>query len=136
MKISSKGRYALLLLLDLAEHYKSDAVTLKEVAERKNISKKYLEQVIPIVSKAGILKTSRGAQGGYKLNEAPSSISAYKILSLTESQLNEEREEDGEYALNTLSKGMDKALREYLESVSLEELLLLQKNVESDSYMI
>ena len=82
MKISSKGRYALLLLLDLAEHYKSDAVTLKEVAERKNISKKYLEQVIPIVSKAGILKTSRGAQGVISLMKRPplSQLIRYSLL--------------------------------------------------------
>ena len=60
MKISTKGRYALRLMLDLAEHQNGSYITLKEIAARQEISKKYLEQIIPVLNKSGFLKTSRG----------------------------------------------------------------------------
>ena len=67
MKISTKGRYALRMLIDLAEHQNCGYVALKDIADRQNISKKYLEQIILIFNKSDILKTTRGSQGGYKL---------------------------------------------------------------------
>lgn len=71
MKISTKGRYALRMLLDLAEHQQCGYIALKDIAERQNISKKYLEQIIPVFNNSDILKTSRGAQGGYRLAKSP-----------------------------------------------------------------
>ena len=71
MKISTKGRYALRMLLDLAEQREQGFVALKEIAERQNISKKYLEQIVPILNRAKVLKTNRGYQGGYQLAKAP-----------------------------------------------------------------
>ena len=68
MKISTKGRYALRMLIDLAEHRESGFVSLKDIAKRQGISKKYLEQIIPIFNHSNILLTNRGAQGGYKLD--------------------------------------------------------------------
>lgn len=76
MKISTKGRYALRMLLDLAEHRQCGYIALKDIAERQNISKKYLEQIIPMFNNSGILKTSRGAQGGYQLAKSPDSYTA------------------------------------------------------------
>ena len=63
MKISTKGRYALRMLLDLAENQKDGYVALKDIAQRQGISKKYLEQIIPVLNRSDILKTTRGFQG-------------------------------------------------------------------------
>ena len=64
MKISTKGRYALRMLLDLAQHRDKGFVPLKDIAERQNVSKKYLEQIVPILNKSDMLQTNRGFQGG------------------------------------------------------------------------
>lgn len=84
MKISTKGRYALRMLLDLAEHQSSGFVALKDIAERQNISKKYLEQIVPILNKSDILRTNRGFQGGYRLARNPDKYTVGEILRLTE----------------------------------------------------
>lgn len=65
MKISTKGRYALRLMLDLALNNTGEAVSLKDIARRQDISDKYLEQIISILNKAGYVRSIRGAQGGY-----------------------------------------------------------------------
>ena len=67
MKISTKGRYAIRMLLDLAEHKNGEYVALKDIAKRQEVSKKYLEQIVPMLNKSGMLKTNRGYQGGYML---------------------------------------------------------------------
>ena len=72
MKISTKGRYALRMLLDLAEHRSEGYIALKDIAERQGISKKYLEQIVPILNRSDVLKTNRGYQGGYMLAKNPS----------------------------------------------------------------
>lgn len=71
MKISTKGRYALRLLIDLAQHNDSGFITLKDIAARQNISKKYLEQIVPILTKSQMVQSNRGFQGGYKLSKSP-----------------------------------------------------------------
>ena len=70
MKISTKGRYALRLMVDLAEHKESGFIALKDIAKRQNVSKKYLEQIVPVLNGAGLLTTNRGNRGGYKLSRA------------------------------------------------------------------
>ena len=82
MKISTKGRYALRLLLDIAQNQQDGFVSLKEIAERQEVSKKYLEQIIPLLSRAELLQTSRGYQGGYRLCRAPEAYTVYAILSV------------------------------------------------------
>ena len=67
MKISTKGRYALRMLIDLALHQQDGFIALKDIASRQNISKKYLEQIVPILNKSNILQANRGFQGGYRL---------------------------------------------------------------------
>ena len=63
MKISTKGRYALRMMVDLAEHQNGEYISLKDIAQRQEVSKKYLEQIVPILNKSGFLKTNRGYQG-------------------------------------------------------------------------
>lgn len=87
MRISTKGRYALRLMLDLAEHQGDGCVSLKDVAQRQDISKKYLEQIVPTLSRAGFLLTNRGYQGGYRLARRPEDYTARDILRLTEGSL-------------------------------------------------
>ena len=87
MKISTKGRYAMRMMLDLAEHQNCGFIALKDIAERQNISKKYLEQIIPILNRSGILKTNRGSQGGYQLAKTPDKYTVGEILRLTEGSL-------------------------------------------------
>ncbi len=65
MKISTKGRYAMRMLIDLAQHRADGYIALKDIAVRQNISKKYLEQIVPLLNKAELLRTNRGYQGGY-----------------------------------------------------------------------
>lgn len=87
MKISTKGRYALRMLLDLAVNQKNGCVSLKDIAERQGISKKYLEQIVPPLSKANILRTSRGFQGGYRLAVSPEACTVGDVLRVTEGNL-------------------------------------------------
>ena len=87
MKISTKGRYALRMLLDLAEHQGNGYIALKDIAARQNISKKYLEQIIPIFNNSNVLKTTRGFQGGYRLAKSPDKYSFAEILRMTEGSL-------------------------------------------------
>ena len=77
MKISTKGRYALRLLIDLAQHNDSGFITLKDIAARQNISKKYLEQIVPILTKSQMVQSNRGFQGGYKLAKNIDQICVY-----------------------------------------------------------
>ncbi len=87
MKISTKGRYALRLMLDLAVYNTGEPISLKEVAKRQQISEKYLEQIISTLNKAGFVRSVRGAQGGYMLKRAPEEYTVGMILRLTEGDL-------------------------------------------------
>ena len=87
MKISTKGRYALRLMLDLAVNYTGEYITIKNIAKRQEISEKYLEQIITQLSKAGFVKSARGAQGGYMLARIPAEYTVGEILRLLEGSL-------------------------------------------------
>ena len=87
MKISTRGRYALRMLIDLAQHQADGTVTLKEIAVRQGISKKYLEQIAPLLVRTDILLGSRGYQGGYRLAKPPGLYRVGDILRVTEGSL-------------------------------------------------
>ncbi len=87
MKISTKGRYALRLMMDLAENNNGSPISLKDVAKRQEISDKYLEQIISILNKAGYVRSVRGAQGGYMLKNPPEDYTVGMILRQTEGSL-------------------------------------------------
>lgn len=87
MLISTKGRYALRVMIDLADHCSGEYVTLKEIADRQEISEKYLESIIVLLSRAGLLDGHRGKGGGYRLNKEPSEYSVGEILRLVENNL-------------------------------------------------
>ena len=87
MKISTKGRYALRLMIDVAEHSNGNYVSLKDIATRQELSTKYLEQIVGQLSKEGFLKSSRGAQGGYRLARTPDEYTVGEILRTVEGSL-------------------------------------------------
>ena len=87
MKVSTKGRYALRLMADLAAHDTGEWVRLKEISERQAISVKYLEQIIPLLTRAKLVKSSRGNSGGYRLTRPPQAYTAGEILRATEGDL-------------------------------------------------
>ena len=87
MRISTRGRYALRLMLDLATNYTGKPIRLKDVAKRQEISDKYLEQIISILNKAGFVRSVRGPQGGYALQQTPDKYTVGMILRLTEGSL-------------------------------------------------
>lgn len=87
MKISTKGRYALRLMLDLANNHQYGYTPVKEISLRQDISDKYLEQIISRLSKAGLVVSARGAQGGYKLAKAPADCTVGEILRVLEGDL-------------------------------------------------
>ena len=87
MRISTKGRYALRMLIDLAEHQNDGYVALKDIAKRQDISKKYLEQIVALMKKDNIVESFRGAGGGYKLADSPDNITVGRVLRAVEDNL-------------------------------------------------
>lgn len=87
MKISTKGRYAVRVMLDLALNNSGECIKVKEIAGRQGISEKYLEQIIAVLNKAGYVKSVRGAQGGYRLARDPEEYTVGMVLRLTEGSL-------------------------------------------------
>ena len=87
MKISTKGRYALRLMLDVALHSHGEAVPLRDVAQRQEISDKYLEQIVTQLSRAGLVRSVRGAGGGYLLTREPEEYTVGEILRVLEGNL-------------------------------------------------
>ena len=88
MKISTKGRYAVRVMLDLAINNTGEYIKVKDIAARQEISEKYLEQIISVLNKAGYVRSVRGAQGGYKIARDPKEYTIGMILRLTEGSLN------------------------------------------------
>lgn len=87
MKISTKGRYAVRVMLDLALNNTGECIKVKDIAARQGISEKYLEQIIAVLNKAGYVKSVRGAQGGYRIAKAPEEYTVGMILRLTEGSM-------------------------------------------------
>ena len=87
MMISTKGRYALRVMLDLSNQPAGEYISLKSISERQGVSMKYLEAIVATLNKAGLLDSMRGKSGGYRLSKAPEEYDLYTILSLTDGSL-------------------------------------------------
>ena len=144
MRISTKGRYALRMFVDLAEHKNDGYISLKDIAERQNVSKKYLEQIIPILNKSDVLRTNRGAQGGYMLSRSPEKYTVGEILRLTEGALVPVDcvedpggcERSGDCATLPVWQGLYKVINEYLDSITLQDLVDQHMEHYADDYVI
>lgn len=131
MKISTKGRYALRLMLDIAQYSDGGFVPLRDIAQRQDISMKYLEQIVSQLCKAGYLKSIRGPQGGYKLAKPESEYTAGDILRAAEGSLcpvacagddTEKCIRYGSCEMAPFWAGLRRAIDQYVDSVTLADL--------------
>ncbi len=131
MTISTKGRYALCVMLDLAEHQNDGPVALRDISERQGISKKYLEQIVALLNRPTLLKTIRGARGGYALARTPDKYTVAEILEIAEGSLAPvpNLEEPAELAasadarLLAVWQGLYDVVNRYLEGITLQDIL-------------
>lgn len=145
MKISTKGRYAIRLMLDIALNDNGQPVRIKDISKRQGISDKYLEQIISVLNKAGYVKSIRGPQGGYTLAKKPKEYTVGMILRLTEGSLApvsclefEENDCPRQDQCVTLElwKKIDDAVKDVVDNVTLEDLVDWQSRKSADFYSI
>ena len=132
MLISTKGRYALRILIDMAEHQTAHYIPLKEIAQRQNISEKYLESIVKALVKGGIVTGVRGKGGGSRLSRPPEDYTVGMILQMTEGSLAPiSCLEEGatpcaraaECQTLAMWQGLDKVIREYLDRFTIADLM-------------
>ena len=139
MKISTKGRYALRLMLDLAYNHTGSFIPIKNISQRQDISDKYLEQIISVLNKAGYVRSIRGAQGGYMLRKKPEDYTVGMILRQTEGSLApvaclEDEDTECERVDDCVSlivyRKLNNAINEVVDGITLADLVdwTLQKN--------
>lgn len=136
MRISTKGRYALRLMLDLALNDGENVVRIKDIAARQQISDKYLEQIISVLNKAGYVRSVRGPQGGYSLKKKPEEYTVGMILKLTEGSLapvpcvEEDAlacEREAGCATVEVWKQLNQAVNDVVENITLADLVEIQR---------
>lgn len=121
MKLSSKTITAIKMFIDLGEHYEEGFISLLDISKRKDLSKKFLEQIVPLYKNNGLLIGGRGNQGGYKLSKSPNSITLKDIVYVTESSLS--KSENQNNTLNAIINGIDNLLDDYFSSITLSKLV-------------
>jgi len=134
MKLSSKSLTAIKMFVDLGEHYQEDFISLVDIASRKEVSKKFLEQIVILYKKAGLLIGSRGNQGGYKLARAPHLITLKDIIEVSENSLFEKQNEGN--LIKEILKELDQRIDEYFSSITLSSLVDKQIASYGNSYSI
>ena len=143
MMVSTKGRYALRVLVDMAEHQSAGYVPLKEIAARQDISEKYLESIVKTLVNGGILVGLRGKGGGYRLHVSPEQCTVGRILRMTENSLAPVACLDPRSAVcermaecRTLSmwKGLNDLVNEYLDRYTIADLM--QSDEPGNDYVI
>ncbi|MBM7583115.1 Rrf2 family protein [Caldicoprobacter guelmensis] len=141
MRISTKGRYGLRAMVDLAIHSGGDYVPLNSIAERQNLSEGYLEQVFASLRKAGLVKSVKGPQGGYCLADDASKITVGDVLRVLEGDLSVvEGSDEGrdienavEYCINNeVWKKLNESIGEVLDSITLEDLVTAYKKLNNN----
>lgn len=132
MMVSSKGRYALTVMVDIAKNGTDEFVSLTDVAERENLSIKYLESIISILNKGGMLISARGKNGGYKLSRKPEEYNINDILLLTEGSLapvnciiqdGVQCDKAAQCTTLPLWAGLDKVIDNYLSGITLADII-------------
>ena len=138
MKISTKGRYALRLMIDLAQHDAAGYIPLRDISKRQEVSAKYLEQIVVQLSRAGLVTSTRGAQGGYQLARHPAQYTVGEILRITEGSLApvaclEHDPVECVRAADCITlgfwRGLYDVVNQYVDSVTLEELVNQEKTL-------
>ena len=143
MLISTKGRYALRVMIDLAEHRGDGFIPLKTIAQRQDISEKYLESIIKLLVRSKLLSGVRGKGGGYRLTKAPDQYAVGDILRLTEESLApvacltpgaDACPRAAACRTLPLWEGLDRVIRDYLNSVTVADLT--RRGDAGDDYVI
>ena len=141
MKISTRGRYAIRVMLDLAEHNNGEYIPLMDIAKRQEISEKYLESIVSVLSKQKFVKALRGKGGGYRLVRTPAEYTIGSILRITEGSMApvaclDDHPNQCERAAKTLQmwEGFYKLLNEYFDGITLEDLL--EQSTDTGDYVI
>ncbi|MDE7478207.1 MAG: Rrf2 family transcriptional regulator [Lachnospiraceae bacterium] len=144
MTISTKGRYALRIMIDLAGHI-GETIKLKDIASRQEISEKYMEQIIAVLNKAGYVRSTRGAQGGYQLVKPPKEYTVGMILRLTEGSLAPVEclaenalpcEREGKCATVEVYRRIYEAVNNVIDTTTLQDLVDIEHTKSSDYYVI
>ena len=145
MKISTKGRYALRLMLDLALHNTGEYITIKSISARQEISDKYLEQIITQLNKSGYVKSIRGAQGGYRLAKSPEEYTVGMILRLIEGSMapvacldDQDNQCDRSSRCVTLGvwQELNEAINKVIDNITLADLVEKQQGLSGNDYVI
>lgn len=121
MKLSSKTITAIKMFVDLGEHYEEGFISLLDISKRKDLSKKFLEQIVPLYKSNGLLIGGRGNQGGYKLSKNPNSITLKDIIYVTENNLSKSESQNN--TIDLVISGVDNLLDNYFSSISLSKLV-------------
>jgi Rrf2 family transcriptional regulator, cysteine metabolism repressor len=133
VKISTKGRYGLRALIDLAMNADTENITIKTISERQDISERYLEQIFSLLRKAGIIVGRKGAQGGYNLVKKQSEITVAEILNALEGEnifidINKSEENELEDFINRhVWNNVNMLINDFFESITLEDLVIEHK---------
>ena len=135
MKISTRGRYSFRMMIDLAQHYKEGFIALKDISKRQNISKKYLEQIIPFLNRNNLLISNKGHMGGYQLAKHPSEITVREILESAEGSLtpvncigNHPCENQADCIAFPVYQGLYDVIIQYLDGITLQDVIDNQPN--------
>ncbi|MFD1038580.1 cysteine metabolism transcriptional regulator CymR [Virgibacillus byunsanensis] len=136
MKISTKGRYGLTIMIELAKNYGDKPMSLKSIARNKNLSEHYLEQLATPLRNAGLIKSIRGAYGGYILAKEANEIKAGDIIRVLEGPITPvEGIEDEEPAQQALWLRIRDAVKDVLDTTTLEDLMTHEDDQQQDAYM-
>ncbi|XJZ26328.1 cysteine metabolism transcriptional regulator CymR [Bacillota bacterium Lsc_1132] len=136
MKISTKGRYGLTIMIELAKNYGEGPLSLKAIAQSNDLSEHYLEQLIAPLRNAGLVKSIRGAYGGYILSKLPSKITAGDVIRILEGPITPvEGIEDEEPAKRELWIRIRDAIKGVLDNTTLEDLANHSDDQQTDAYM-
>ena len=134
MKLSSRTITAIKMFIDLGEHYEEGYISLVDIANRKDLSKKFLEQIVPLYKSNNLLLGNRGNQGGYRLSKAPNQISLKDIVSISELSL--EKTSYSDSTITSITNDLDNLLDNYLEKMTLDKLIELEQSQYLNSYCI
>ncbi|MGG5254938.1 cysteine metabolism transcriptional regulator CymR [Neobacillus sp. SM06] len=136
MKISTKGRYGLTIMIELAKNYGEGPLSLKAIAQANDLSEHYLEQLISPLRNAGLVKSIRGAYGGYILSKLPSQITAGDVIRILEGPITPvEGIEDEEPAKRELWIRIRDAIKGVLDTTTLEDLANHSEDEQTEGYM-
>ena len=134
MKLSSRTITAIKMFIDLGEHYEEGYISLVDIAKRKELSKKFLEQIVPLYKSNNLLLGNRGNQGGYRLSKAPNQISLKDIVMISELSL--EKTSYSDTTISNITDSLDNLLDEYLSKMTLDKLIEKEQSSYSNNYCI